>query len=76
MGRSLRDRHCLEQDLLCKCDMAAKQTAKSSLGKVNAGVDCECFQGLAKEIREQEAVAAVAEEQEQADTPEETLTQR
>ena len=40
--------------------------AKSSLGKVNAGVDCECFQGLAKEIPDQEALAATADEQEEA----------
>jgi hypothetical protein len=76
LGKALKDRHCLEKDLLCKCDMAAKQTAKSSLGKVNAGVDCECFQGLAKEIREQEAAAAVADEQEQALASEGGSTQR
>ena len=65
LGKALKDRHCLDKDLLCKCDMAAKQTTKSSLGKVNAGVDCECFQGLAKEIRDQEALVAAADEQEE-----------
>lgn len=62
LGKALKDRHCMEKDLLCKCDMAAKQTAKSSLGKVNAGVDCECFQGLAKEIRDAEELSSAAED--------------
>lgn len=62
LGKALKDRHCMDRDLLCKCDMAAKQTAKSSLGDVNAGVDCECFQGLAKEIREAEELSGIAEE--------------
>ena len=54
LSKALKDRHCQDKDLLCICDMAKKQNVKSILGKVNAGVDCECYQGMSKEIREKE----------------------
>jgi len=54
LAKALKDRHCTDVDLLCICDMAKKQNIKSILGKVNAGVDCECYQGMSKEIREKE----------------------
>jgi hypothetical protein len=63
LSKALKDRHCKETDLLCICDMAKKQNVQSILGKVNAGVDCECYQGMAKEIREEEAKRSASEEE-------------
>ena len=78
LSKALKDRHCKETDLLCICDMAKKQNIKSILGKVNAGVDCECYQGMAKEIREEEAQRTSSEEeaekQEEEKEPENSKT--
>ena len=67
IGKALKDRHCSEKDLLCTCDMAQKQNAKSILEKVNAGVDCECFDGLSKDIREAESQSQAVADQLAAD---------
>ena len=65
LSKALKDRHCQDEDLLCICDMAKKQNVKSILGKVNAGVDCECYQGLSKNIRENEMEHTLAEREKQ-----------
>ena len=39
LAKSLKDSHCKEENLLCKCDLSKKRITKSILGKVNGGVD-------------------------------------
>jgi hypothetical protein len=63
LAKGLKDRHCQDKDLLCMCDMAKKQNIKSILGKVNAGVDCQCYLGLSKQIREESMELALAEKE-------------
>jgi hypothetical protein len=65
LAKALKDRHCQDKDLLCMCNMAKKQNIKSILGKVNAGVDCECYQGLSKQVREEAMEVALAEKENQ-----------
>lgn len=54
LAKSLKDSHCKEENLLCKCDLSKKRITKSILGKVNGGVDCECYAGLAKMVADAE----------------------